>query len=126
MNPITILLADDHQIVRQGVRALLEADPDFVVVGEASDGLETLDLAERLRPDVLILDLVMPALNGLEVLRQIGQRAAKTRTVVMSMHADEAHVVHALQNGAAGYVCKSAGLDALAQAVRIVAAGGRY
>ena len=126
MNTITILLADDHRIVRMGVRALLEEQPDFSVVGEASDGIEAIELAERLQPDVLLLDLVMPALNGLEVLRLLRHRVSRTRALVLSMYADEARVIHALRDGAAGYVLKSAEPETLAQAVRIVAAGGRY
>lgn len=122
----TIVLADDHHIVRQGLRALLEAEPDFHVIGEAGDGLEAASLVERLQPDVLVLDLVMPGLSGLETTRNVHQRAPRTRVVILSMHADEAYVLEARRNGAAGYVLKNSSLADLVLAVREVAAGRRY
>src|SRR5512137_1091904 len=122
----TILLADDHHIVRQGLRVLLEAQPDFQLVGEAGDGLEAVQLTERLKPDVLIIDLVMPSLNGLEATRQVSQRSPHTRVVILSMHANEAYVLEALRNGAAGYVLKDSSAADLVQAVREVVAGRRY
>jgi two-component system response regulator NreC len=122
----TIILADDHAIVRQGIRAPLEAEPDLVVVGEAPDGLGAVALVERLRPQVLILDLMMPGLSGLEVTRRVCQRSSQTRVVVLSMYANEAYVLEALRNGAAAYVLKEASGAELVQAVREVAAGRRY
>jgi DNA-binding NarL/FixJ family response regulator len=122
----TIVLADDHHVVRQGLRALLEGQPDFQLVGEAGDGLEAVQLTERLKPDVLIIDLMMPSLNGLEATRQIGQRSPHTRVVILSMHANEAYVLEALRNGAAGYVLKDSSAADLVQAVREVVAGRRY
>src|SRR5208282_3408793 len=101
MSRTTIVLADDHVVVRQGLRALLEAEPDFAIVGEAADGLEVPDLVERLKADVLVLDLMLPGLNGLEVRRQVQQRSPQTRIVVLSMYANEAYVLEALRNGAA-------------------------
>src|SRR5215475_5903134 len=101
-----ILLADDHHIVRQGLKALLEGEPHFRFVGEAGDGIEAVRLAERLRPDVLITDLVMPGLNGLEVTRQVTKATPRTRVVVLSMYANDAYVFEALRNGAMGYVLK--------------------
>src|SRR5207248_11544652 len=83
---LTLLLADDHKIVRQGLKALLEAEADFRLVGEASNGLEALRHAERLRPDVLVMDLMMPDLNGLEASRRLGRSCPGTRVVVLSMH----------------------------------------
>lgn len=126
MTTATIVLADDHQVVRQGLRALLEAEPDFRLIGEAGDGLETAQLVERLQPDVLIVDLMMPNLNGLEVTRQASQRSPQTRVVILSMHANEAYVLEALRNGAAGYVLKDSSAADLVQAVREVIAGRRY
>ncbi len=123
---ISIVLADDHQVVRQGLRALLDAEADFAVVGEAADGLEAVSLVERLAPTVLVVDLIMPHLNGLETLRQVQQRAPRTRTIVLSMRNAEAYVGEALQSGAAGYVLKSSGVEDLVQAVRAVARGGRF
>ena len=122
----TIMLADDHKIVRQGLRALLEAEPDFHLVGEAGDGLEAVQLAARLCPDVLVLDLMMPGLGGLEVTLQVGKRSPQTRVIILSMHADEAYVLEALRNGAAGYVLKESSADELVQAVREVVAGRRF
>lgn len=126
MTGMTIVLADDHPIVRQGLRTLLEAEPDLTIVGEAADGLETVELAARLRPQVLILDLMLPGLSGLEVTRQVHQRSPQTRVVILSMHANEAYVLEALRNGAAAYVLKEAGAAELLQAVREVTAGRRY
>ena len=122
----TILLADDHRIVRQGLRALLEAEPDFSLVGETGDGLEAIQLAERLQPDVIVLDLMMPCINGLEATRQISDNCPQTRVIILSMHADEAYVLEALRNGASGYVLKDSSADDLVRAVREVEAGRRY
>jgi two-component system response regulator NreC len=126
MSRTTIVLADDHVVVRQGLRALLESEPDFVVVGEAADGLEVADLVERLKADVLVLDLMLPGLNGLEVTRQVQQRSPQTRVVVLSMYANEAYVLEALRNGAAAYVLKEASAADLVHAIREVMAGRRY
>jgi two-component system response regulator NreC len=123
---LTLLLADDHQIVRQGLQAILQTQPDFQVVGEAADGSEAVRLTERLRPGVLILDLTMPGLNGLEVAREVARRAPRTRIVVLSMHSDLAYVVEALRAGALGFVLKDAGSEELIKAVREAAAGRRY
>ena len=126
MNKIRILLADDHQIVREGFRALLEAQPDFEIVAETGDGLEAVRLAEHQKPHVLVVDLMMPGLNGLEVARQISQRLPRTHVVVLSMHANEAYVLEALKNGACGYVLKDASAAELVRAVREANAGHRY
>jgi two-component system response regulator NreC len=122
----TIVLADDHRIVRQGLRALLEAEPDFQLVGETGDGLEAVQLAGRLQPDVVVLDLMMPSINGLEATRQISDGCPQTHVIILSMHADEGYVLEALRNGAAGYVLKDSSADDLARAVREVVAGRRY
>ena len=122
----TIVLADDHTIVRQGLRALLEAEEDFLVVGESADGSEVADLVARLRPDVLLLDLMMPGINGLEVTWLVRQCAPETNVIILSMHANEAYVIAALRNGADGYVLKDAGATDLLQAVRNVMQGQRY
>ena len=122
----TIVLADDHPIVRQGLRSVLEAEPDLQVIGEAGDGLQTMQLVEGLRPQVLVLDVLMPGLSGLEVARQVRQRAPETRVIVLSMHANEAYVLEALRHGAAAYVLKETSSTELVQAVRAVVAGRRY
>jgi len=123
---ISILLADDHHIVRQGLRALLEAEPDFHVLGEAADGLEAVQLVERLQPDVLLVDVMMPGLGGLEATRQVRERFPKTQVVVLSMHSNEAYVLQALRNGALGYVLKDSNAADLIKAVREAGAGRRY
>jgi DNA-binding NarL/FixJ family response regulator len=123
---ISIVLADDHPIVRQGLRALLQAEPDFRIVGEAGDGLEAAQLVERLQPDVLVLDLMMPGLDGLAVTRQVSQRAPHTRVVILSMYANEAYVLEALRAGAVAYVLKASNSAELVRAVHEVTAGRRY
>lgn len=122
----TILLAEDHHVVRQAFKVLLEEDPDWLVVGEAADGLDTVALAEQLHPDILLVDLMMPGINGLEVTRQVSRLSPETRVVVLSMHSDEAYVLEALRNGAVGYVLKGSTAKELMQALREVSIGRRY
>ena len=123
---LSVLLADDHQIVRQGLRALLAREPDIRLAGEAADGHEALRLAAELRPDVLVLDLMLPGVGGLEVARQLGRSEKPPRVVVLSMHSNEAYVLEAVRAGASAYVLKEAGADDLVRAIREVAAGRRY
>ena len=122
----TIVLADDHPIVRQGMRGLLESEPGFVVVGEAGDGREAVELVERLQPDVAILDLMMPELNGLEVARRALRLSPRTRVVILSMYSDEPHVLEALRAGAMAYVLKGTSTETLIFALREAMAGRRY
>jgi DNA-binding NarL/FixJ family response regulator len=126
MDPITIALADDHHLVRQALRILLETEPGFTVIGETADGLDALEMVERLKPRVLVVDLMMPGLSGTEVTRQATRRNPETRVVVLTMHANEAHVLEALRNGASGYVRKDATAPDLIRAIREVAAGHLY
>lgn len=121
-----ILLADDHNIVRQGLRALLQSEPHFRLVGEASDGIEAVRLAERMKPDVLITDLMMPGLNGLEVTRQVTKALPQIRVIILSMYTNDAYVLEAFKNGALGYVLKDSQAADLIQAVKEVIAGNRY
>ena len=118
-----ILLADDHAIVRDGLKALLKDEPDFEVVGEAADGLEAVRMVDRLRPDVLVLDLMMPGLTGLEVTRQVSKL---TNVIILSMHANEAYVIEALRKGAKGYIMKDSTSADLVKAIRDVLSGKRY
>lgn len=123
---ITIVLADDHQVVRQGLRALLEAESDFKVVGEAGDGIQAIRRVELLSPRILVLDLMMPGLNGLDVVRQVKKISVHTQVVILSMYANEAYVLEALSNGASAYVLKDSSSADLVHAVRETAAGRRY
>ena len=122
----TIVLADDHVVVRQGFRMLLEQEHDFKLVGEASDGLEAVQLVERHKPRVLILDLMLPRLHGLEVAKQVHHSHPETKIIILSMHSEEPYVVEALRNGASGYVLKDSSVDELVEAIRQVLAGRRY
>ena len=123
---VTLVLADDHPIVRQGLRHLLEDEPEFHVVGEAGDGVEALRLVERLRPNILLVDMMMPNLNGLEVLRQIKNISPTTRTIVLSMQSADAYVIEALMYGAAGYILKETGPSELVKAVHEVILGNQF
>lgn len=122
----TIVIAEDHLVVRDGLRALLAAQKDFSLVGEAADGLAATQLVEKLKPDVLVLDLTLPRLHGLEVARQVKKTSPKTRVLILSMHANEAYVLEALRNDAAGYLLKDSTGAELVRAVRDVVAGRRY
>lgn len=123
---IQIVLASDHQLIRQGLRALLEAEPGFTVAGETSDGLGVAELVERLRPDILVVDLVMPGLGGLDVTRRVKKRSPETAVVVLSLYAGEAYVLAALGSGASAYVLKDASARELIRAIRAAAAGRRH
>jgi DNA-binding NarL/FixJ family response regulator len=123
---VRIVLADDHPVVRLGIRNLLEAEPGFEIAGEVADALQVIPQVEALQPDILVLDLIMPGLNGLEITRRLARSAPQTRIIVLSMHANEAYVIEALRNGASGYVLKGSDARQLVQAIREVLAGRRY
>jgi len=126
MTALRILLADDHTVVRQGLRKVLEERPEWQVVAEAGDGREAVRLAEEFKPDVAVVDVAMPLLNGIEATRQITRRAPQTKVLVLSMYADEAYVIQMLKAGATGYLLKdSAGVDLL-QAVQAVSQGKSF
>ena len=126
MKPIRILLADDHTLVRAGIRSLLTRLPGLEVVGEAADGREALRLADALRPDIVVLDVGMPRLNGLEVASRLGAVSPAIRVIILSMHTSEEYVLRALRAGCAGYLLKSAAVSELELAVRAVASGDTY
>jgi len=123
--PLRILLADDHKIFRQGVRALLERE-GFRVEGEVADGHAAIEMAARLSPDVVVLDLAMPMLNGLDAAREIARASPRTRTILLTMHAEDPYVARALHAGIRGYVLKSQAAEDLVQAIREVARGAVY
>jgi two-component system, NarL family, response regulator NreC len=123
---IKIVLADDHQVVRKGFKALLSTEPDFNIIGEAGDGFETLKLVEQLQPDVLVLDLMMSGINGLEVTRQLSKKNFKTGIVILSMHSNEGYVLEALRCGAKAYILKESPPEELTKAIKEVASGRRY
>ena len=123
---VKVLLADDHPVVRGGMRIFLEKEADFSIVGEAEDGLQAVQLAESLNPDIVVLDIMMPRLNGLEVLHQLTKRLPKTRIIILSMQSADPYVTQALKKGAAGYVLKDSAPDELVKAIRQVLSGQRY
>lgn len=123
---VSIVLADDHAVVRRGMQALLESEPDLAIVGAATDGLETVRLVERFKPDVLVLDLMMPGLGGLEALRIVRERSPRTRVVILSIYSSVAFITQALQLGATGYVLKGCTEENLLRAIREAGAGRRF
>jgi DNA-binding NarL/FixJ family response regulator len=122
---VSVLLADDHPVFRQGLRALLERER-FEVLGEASDGLEAISMAERLQPGVIVIDLAMPALNGIDAAREILRRATRAKVILLTMYTEEHHVLEALRAGVKGCVSKSQAAEHLLQAIKDVCAGGVY
>ena len=123
---IRILLADDHAVVRQGFKMILAAQPDFEIVGEAGNGREALEMAEALTPDVVVMDVAMPELNGIEATRRISASLPKTRVLALSMHKDSVYVREILRAGARGYLLKDAIDRDLLEAVRAIARGEGY
>jgi len=126
MERITVLLADDHMIVREGIRALLEAEDDIEVVGEAQTGRQAVQLTKRLRPDVVVMDIGMPLLNGLEATRQILKAVRATRVLILSAHGDDEYIRQAVILGAAGYLIKETSANLLSKAIREVEKGNAF
>lgn len=121
-----IFLVDDHHLVRGGIRLLLESEADFRVIGEAGDGAEAVEAAARLFPDVLVVDMVLPGLNGIEVTRELKRQLPELKVVALSMHDNEAYVFEALRAGASAYVLKKSTAESLVLAIRRALAGGIY
>ena len=121
-----LMLADDHKLLRAGLRLLLQRKPEIEIVGEAADGEETLTMFEELRPDILLLDLSMPKMNGIDCLKEILSRHERARILVLTMHEDKHHIRLAMQAGAAGYIHKSAADAELFQALDAIRSGGLY
>jgi two-component system response regulator NreC len=126
VQPIRIYLADDHKLLRQSLRVLLEKEPGLAIVGEAGDGLKTLDQVEALAPDVVLMDISMPHLDGLEATRRIKKRHPDVKVLILSMHGDDQYVGQALRAGASGYLLKDASKEELLLAIRAISQGGSY
>jgi two-component system response regulator NreC len=126
MSKIRILLADDHAVVRQGFKLILAAQPDMEIVGEAGNGREAVELAENLKPDVVVMDVAMPELNGIEATRRLAESVPHARVVALSMHKDSVYVREILRAGARGYLLKDSVAADLVSAVRGVARGEGY
>jgi two-component system response regulator NreC len=123
MNPIRVLLADDHGVVRKGLRFLLEQEQDVSVVGEASDGREAVRIAKDLQPDVIVMDIAMPQLNGIDATAQVMKLSPQSGVLILSMHSDESYILRALEAGAKGFILKETAEEYLLTAIRAVAQG---
>jgi DNA-binding NarL/FixJ family response regulator len=123
---INVIIADDHNLVREGIRALLEKAEDITVVGEAENGQDALDLVQTVQPDVLVMDIAMPGMNGIQVLEQLREMELPTQVVILSMYADEIFVRQALQNGAKGYLLKGSFKEELLLTIRAASRGATY
>lgn len=126
MKKITVLLSDDHTVVREGLRLLLEKEADIQVVGEASNGRRSVGEAKRLKPDVVVQDLAMPLLNGLEAARQIAKEVPSSKVLILSAYTDDAYIEHAVKAGVAGYLMKETAGDDLLRAIREIASGNAF
>lgn len=121
-----IVIIDDHQLFREGVKRILDFEASFTVVAEGDDGSEALELVEKFQPDVVIMDINMPHTNGVEATGQLIQKYPESKVIILSIHDDENYVTHALRTGATGYLLKEMDADALIEAVKVVADGGSY
>src|SRR5688500_1370378 len=126
MDRLRVVLVEDHTLMRAGIRALLLSVPEVEVVGEADTGPDALALVASTRPDLILLDITLPEMNGLEVAAHVAEEYAPTRTIILSMHTDPMYVRKALQAGASGYIVKDAGVPELEEAIRAVARGEVY
>jgi len=126
MGAVSVLLVDDHAMVRQGLRRLLETDPDIQVVGEASDGRRATEMAERLRPNVVVMDITLPELNGIEATREIMKRDGGAKVLILTMHSDDMFVRQSLKAGARGYLLKDSDALDVQKAVKAIELGGSF
>lgn len=122
----TIILADDHSLVRDGIRSLLEEEPDFEVIGEASNGREAVDLVEKMKPDLLIIDIRMPVMNGIEAVEALKRLNNPVKSIILSMHDSEEYILKSLSAGASGYLLKDTGKAEFIKAINTVEQGGKY
>jgi two-component system, NarL family, response regulator NreC len=123
---ITVFIADDHQVLRDGLAVLLEADPQISVAGQCSDGLEVIPLVANLKPDIVILDITMPGLNGIDVCGELSSKVPETAVIMLTMHSNDEFVIEALENGACGYLLKDVAADEVIDAIHAVARGEMY
>ena len=126
MNPIKIVLADDHELVRDGIKSLLESEEEFQVIDEASDGVEALEVIAKQNPDLLIVDIRMPKMNGLEVVKEMTKAFPHIKKLVLSMHDSEEYVVEAIQAGADGYLLKGSSKSEFLKALHTISGGGKF
>ncbi|KGA96533.1 chemotaxis protein CheY [Alkalihalobacillus alcalophilus ATCC 27647 = CGMCC 1.3604] len=123
---IRIVLIDDHQLFREGVKRILAMENDFEIVADGEDGSQAIDLVEKYQPDVILMDINMPNVNGVEATKSLIERYPNIKVLILSIHDDESYVTHVLKTGAAGYLLKEMDADALIEAVKVVASGGAY
>lgn len=126
MEKIKVVLADDHLVVRRGIKNLLEEDLDLKVVGEASNGLEAMEAVKELQPDLLIMDIRMPVMNGLEATKKLTDSFPSTRVLILSMHDDEDYILQSIEAGASGYLLKDTSKEEFLKAIRAIYQGGKY
>lgn len=125
-NTATIVIADDQYLIRRGLRSLLQTEEGFEILAETEDGLDTVEVVEHMQPTLLICDLKMPGLNGIEITKQLNKRAPQTRVIILSIYNDESYVIEALQSGASAFVLKESAPDELLHAIRETVVGHRY
>jgi DNA-binding NarL/FixJ family response regulator len=126
MNPITVLLADDHDVVRKGMKMLLEDEESVLVIGEASDGLDAIEKVKALSPNVVILDLTMPKMTGIEAAKIISEEYPQVQILIFSMHNNREYIINSVENGASGYLLKDTGKEELMRAINVVSEGRKY
>ena len=126
MDTIKVLLADDHVIVRNGIKILLESDGDVEVIGEASNGVEALEMAKNLQPDILISDIKMPIMNGIEATSKLHEVAPSAKALILSMHDDEEYIIKSVESGASGYLLKDTTKEEFSKAIRAILDGQKY
>ena len=126
METVKVILADDHVIVRNGIKILLESDGDVEVIGEASNGLEALELAKDLQPDILISDIKMPIMNGIEATSKLHDVAPRAKALILSMHDDEEYIIKSVESGASGYLLKDTTKEEFSKAIRAILEGQKY
>lgn len=126
MSPTQIVLVDDHELVRDGIKFLLERDPDFEVIAEAADGIEALHEIAKKQPDLVIVDIRMPNMDGIELVKQLGQKYPNVKKMILSIHGTEEYVVESIEAGVDGYLLKGSSKDEFLKALKTIAAGSKY